>query len=417
MTSLESQQQTDELHQTMSYSPPDSAKPFKLNVSDQDLSEWRQLLQLSKLAPETWEGRQDDGRFGVTNKWLSEAKDYWLNKYDWRAQEKHINSFPNYKMQIENVDLHFIGLFSEKKDAVPIVFMHGWPGSFIEFLPMLGLIQEQYSTKDLPYHIIVPSLPGYTLSTVQSVEKRWTLEDTACIINRLMLNLGFSKYLAQGGDVGSFEAQIMCKEYDACVGIHRKLPTLTQRCPVLRLIYSVNMMAYLPPPDENTPLNTLEKQALGRAKQWRATGMGYSNEHGTRPSTIGNVLMSSPLATLAWIGEKFLEWTDEDPSMDHILTNISLYWFTRCFPSCLYPYRQLSNEDERPKIETMNTNKPLGFSFFPFELVPGVKSIMEKKNNLVFYKQHERGGHFAALEQPKVLWEDVEEYVGKAWKV
>ena len=206
----------------MSYSPPDSAKPFTLNVSDQDISEWRQLLQLSKLAPETWEGRQEDRRFGVTHKWLSETKDYWLNKYDWRAAEKHINSFPNYKMQIENVDMHFVALFSEKKDAIPIILMHGWPGSFIEFLPMLKLIKEKYSAKDLPYHIVVPSLPGYTLSTVQSIGKEWTMPDTARVLNQLMLNLGFDKYLAQGGDVGSFLARILNVYYDACLGIHGK---------------------------------------------------------------------------------------------------------------------------------------------------------------------------------------------------
>jgi hypothetical protein len=206
----------------MAYSPPDSAKPFTLNVSDQDVSEWRQLLQLSKLAPETWEGRQEDRRFGVSRKWLSDAKDYWLNKYDWRAQEKHINSFSNYKMQIENVDLHFVALFSENKDAIPIIFMHGWPGSFIEFLPMLALIKNKYSAKDLPYHIVVPSLPGYTLSTVQSIDKEWKLEDSARVLNQLMLNLGFSKYIAQGGDVGSFASQKMCVTYDSCVGMHCK---------------------------------------------------------------------------------------------------------------------------------------------------------------------------------------------------
>jgi microsomal epoxide hydrolase len=206
----------------MSYSPPDSAKPFTLHISDQDLSEWRQLLQLSRLAPESWEGRQEDRSFGVTRKWLSEAKDYWLNKYDWRAAEKHINSFPNYKMQIEDVDLHFVALFSEKKDAVPIIFMHGWPGSFIEFLSMLTIIKEKYSAAELPYHIVVPSLPGYPLSTVQSTDKPFNLQDSCRVMNQLMLNLGFSKYLAQGGDVGSFTSQIMANEYDACVGIHCK---------------------------------------------------------------------------------------------------------------------------------------------------------------------------------------------------
>lgn len=206
----------------MSYSPPSSAKPFSLNISDQDVSEWRQLLQLSKLGPATWEGRQEDRRYGVTHKWLSDAKDYWLTKYDWRAQEKHINSFPHYKMQIEEIELHFVGLFSQKKDAIPIVFMHGWPGSFIEFLPMCELIRKQYPGEDSPYHIVIPSLPGYTLSSGGPLDKDWTMEDSARVINQLMLNLGFQKYIAQGGDVGSFEARIMAQEYDACVGIHRK---------------------------------------------------------------------------------------------------------------------------------------------------------------------------------------------------
>ncbi|KAL1795018.1 hypothetical protein ACET3X_006834 [Alternaria dauci] len=379
----------------MSYSPPDSAKPFTLNVSDQDVSEWRQLLQLSKLAPETWEGRQEDGRFGVSRKWLSDAKDYWLNKYDWRAQEKHINSFPNYKMQIENVDLHFVGLFSEKKDAIPIIFMHGWPGSFIEFLPLLTLVKEKYSTKDLPYHLIVPSLPGYTLSTVQSAENEWTVKDSCRVMNQLMLNLGFDKYLAQGGDVGSFTAQFMNRSYDSCVGMH------------------LNMFSTLSRPNEDTPMTALEKESLGHSMTWLTSGTAYAQEHGTRPSTISNVLASNPLALLAWIGEKFLEWSDEDPSLDEILTNISLYWFTESIARGLYPYREIFS----PKIRDVKQNdKPVGFSAFPYELVPGIKSIMEKEANLVFYRRHERGGHFAALEKPKELLEDVEEFVSKAWK-
>ena len=204
----------------MSYSPPSSAKPFTLHVSDPELSEWRTLLQLSKLGPDTYEGRQEDRRFGVTHKWLSEAKDYWLNQYDWRAQEKHINSFPNYKMQIEDIDVHFIALFSGKQDAIPLLFMHGWPGSFIEFLPMLELIREQHSAHDLPYHIIVPSLPGYTLSSGGPLDKDWTMVDTARIMNKLMLNLGLGKYIAQGGDIGAYEAKTLAQQYDACVAIH-----------------------------------------------------------------------------------------------------------------------------------------------------------------------------------------------------
>lgn len=266
----------------MSYSPPSSAKPFTLNIPDQDIDDWRQLLKLSKLAPEAWEGSQQDRRYGVTREWLSETKDYWLNTYDWRAEEKRINSFPNYRMQINGVDLHFVALFSEKKDAVPIQFLHGWPGSFIEFLPMLSVIQKQYSAKDLPYHIIVPSLPGYTLSS-RPTDKDWTMEESSAVLNQLMLNLGFERYLAQGGDVGSFNARISVQKYDECVGIH------------------LNMFSSREQPDE-TKLTDLEKEAIKSANAWRQTGSAYAIEHGTRPSTIGNVLSSNPLALLAWYG-------------------------------------------------------------------------------------------------------------------
>lgn len=207
----------------MAYSLPSAAEPFELNISDQAISEWRQLLQLSKIGPDTYEGRQEDRRFGVSRQWLSDTKDYWLNKYDWRAQEAHINSFDNFKMSIEDLNVHFIGYFSEKKDAIPLILMHGWPGSFIEFLPMLEIIKKQYSPKDLPYHVIIPSLPGYTLTSGPPVDQDWTIYDSARIMNQLMLNLGFEKYIAQGGDIGSLLARIMTLEYDACVGVHRKI--------------------------------------------------------------------------------------------------------------------------------------------------------------------------------------------------
>jgi microsomal epoxide hydrolase len=123
-------------------------------------------------------------------------------------------------MQIDEIDLHFVAYFSEKTDAIPIVFMHGWPGSFIEFLPMLENIMKQYNQKNLPYHIIIPSLPGYTLSAGLPTDKNWTMEASAEIIHKLMINLGFEKYIAQGGDVGSFEARILAHEHEECVAIH-----------------------------------------------------------------------------------------------------------------------------------------------------------------------------------------------------
>jgi microsomal epoxide hydrolase len=207
----------------MAYSPPSTAVPFTLNIPDETLAEWRQLLQLSKLAPDTWEGRQEDRSHGLPRAWLEDAKHSWLNTYDWRAEEAHINSFPQYKMQIESIDLHFVALFSQRADAVPIIFMHGWPGSFIEFLPLCELVRSQYAPQDLPYHIIVPSLPGYTLSSGLPKDRAWTLKDSSRVLNTLMCELGFDEYLAQGGDVGSFNARQMAQDYDACVGLHCEL--------------------------------------------------------------------------------------------------------------------------------------------------------------------------------------------------
>jgi microsomal epoxide hydrolase len=209
----------------MAYSPPSTAKPFTLSIPDSTLSSWRQLLDLSPLGPKTFENQQTQENYGVTYKWMSETKDYWLNTFDWRAQEKHINSFPNYTMKIEDVDVHFVALFSEKKDAVPLIFMHGWPGSFLEFLPMCALIREKYEAKDLPYHIIVPSLPGYTLSATLPLEKDWSIKDSARVLDQLMKNLGFNKYIAQGGDIGSFLAREMAVSFDSCAGCHCKLST------------------------------------------------------------------------------------------------------------------------------------------------------------------------------------------------
>ncbi|KAF2470951.1 epoxide hydrolase-like protein [Lindgomyces ingoldianus] len=385
----------------MSYSPPNSAKPFTLAISDKDYSEFKQLLQLSKIGPVTWESQQEDRRYGVTHKWVTETKNYWLNQYDWRAQEKHINSFPNYTMSIKDgvggdITVHFVGIFSKKKDAVPIVFMHGWPGSFIEFLPMCDLIREKYSADNLPYHIVVPSLPGYTLSSGGPPHSDWRMQDSARVINQVMQNLGFSKYIAQGGDVGSFLGRVLAQEYDSCVGVH------------------LNMMSMKQPPEPNDSMSPLERGATERAAKWRQRGTAYAQEHATRPNTIGFALSSSPLALMAWIGEKLLEWSDSDPSLDTILTNVSLYWFTQGFPRSIYPYRELFSTS-RPEFSYLT--KPFGFSFFPHELMPGIKSAVEKEGNLVFYKQHEKGGHFAALERPKEILQDVEEFVKVAWKV
>ncbi|KAL7620210.1 hypothetical protein AAE478_009203 [Parahypoxylon ruwenzoriense] len=364
-------------------------KPFKAHVQEEKLQHFKKLLELSPIAPAVFENTSAGRRYGMTRNWLENAKHVWLNEFDWRKHEDRINSFPNFKASVQDtesnaIEIQFLALFSERADAVPIAFFHGWPGSICEFLDLLDILKKRYSPKDLPYHVIVPSLPGYAYSSGPPVETDYGIDIAAGALNNLMVGLGFgSGYLVQGGDLGSFMSRLLAMNYDACKGMH------------------VNMMA-MPPlenPDE-LPTDELEKKALQKATEFIDTG----------------------------IGEKILEWTDEDPPLEKILESVTLYWMTDTIPRCFYHNRGMANADEKPKIARMSVvanltllklpyvEKPSGYSLFAHEIVPIPKSWAAMTCNLVSFNQHEHGGHFAAMEKPNELLVDVEEYIKKAWK-
>ncbi|RKK11549.1 hypothetical protein BFJ66_g14711 [Fusarium oxysporum f. sp. cepae] len=387
----------------MPYTVPEVARPFTLRISDEDCSRLRELLRLSRVGPTTWENQHQDGRYGISHQWLTSTKDYWQNEFDWRAQEARINSLPNYKISVQNdagkgdIDLHFVGLFSQKDDAIPIVLLHGWPGSFLEFIPTLELLQKKYESASLPYHVIIPSLPGYTLSSGPSETEAWNSQDAARMINKAVMSLGFSRYAVQGGDVGSLIASTLATTYDSVAAIH------------LNLLPSLDRVT-----SDNPSLSSSEKAAIERAEQRFLTPTtGAALLQSTRPATIGAMVSSSPLALLAWIGEKFLEWPDDPISLDELLTNVSLYWFTETMPRCIYTYRGTFINGHQYSFPPFK--QPFGFSWFMRELAPGPKNIVEKKGDLVFYRQHEQGGHFAALERPTEFLQDVEDFLAVAW--
>ncbi|ETI25700.1 hypothetical protein G647_02474 [Cladophialophora carrionii CBS 160.54] len=378
---------------------------FTLSIPDQELQDFKDLLRLSKLAPKTYENlhaNAKDGKFGVSHEWMSKAKDFWLNEYDWRATEKHNNSFPNFIAHVkdDNGDvfkIHFIALFSKKENAVPLLYMHGWPGSHFEHLDIFDLYRNKYSPEELPYHTIAVSLPGWTLSSGPPLDRDFDTEDIARIMNKLMIGLGFgSGYICQGGDIGSFTSKVIAGTYDECKDNFA--------------------VAGEPPKDvDESKITDTERQGMERMKAFYMTGNGYAREHGTRPATIGFVLASSPLAQLAWIGEKFQEWTDETPPLTQILDSITLYWFTESFPRCIYCYREFSVPGSRglphgnPKY---NNDKPVAYSWFPKELAPVPREWVEKQGHkLVLFRQHKSGGHFAAMEKPKEMLEDMEEFI------
>ncbi|OBR10499.1 Epoxide hydrolase [Colletotrichum higginsianum IMI 349063] len=381
----------------MPYSLPDAATPFHLNFPDEEYSQLQKLLRLSRIGPLTWENQHTAGRYGVSHQWLTSIKDYWLTKFDWRAQERYINSFPNYMIRVEDhkgaVDLHFVALLSAKKNAIPLVLLHGWPGSFLEFLPTLEFFREKYDADALPFHIIVPSLPGYTLSSGPPQDNAWVAEDAARIINTGLSMLNFDQYVVQGGDVGCLIAGILASQYSSVIGIHLNLlPSLDQ----------------VEPTDPD--LTVWEKEAVESSRKRFATPtMGAAIMNSTRPATLGAVLSSSPLAYLAWIGEKHLEWPEHHLDADHILTTVTLYWLTDTLPRCVYTYRDTFLCGYVHDIPFYD--KPFGYSWFKYEPTPGPRKVVEKKGQLVFYRQHESGGHFAAMERPKEFAVDMEDFM------
>ncbi|GME34403.1 Alpha/Beta hydrolase protein [Neofusicoccum parvum] len=390
--------------QTLPESAKGSPTRFTVSIEEEKLQQMKDLIKLSPIGVGTYENTSKEGQFGISRKWLADARAEWAGNFSWRTYEKFINGFPNYKLDVTDDDgrvygVHFVALFSTNPSAVPIAFFHGWPGSFLEFLPLLSLLKERYPTADqLPYHVIVPSLPGYTFSAKPPLDKDWTYRDSARIMHKLLCELGFeqSGYAVQGGDIGSVISRTLATTYSQCKVIH------------------VNFSPMLKPEGvEDSSINELEAKQLKRAEEFFKSGHAYGLEHGTRPATIGLALSSSPIALLAWIGEKFQEWTDEDLPLTTILESVSLYWLTDTFPTSIYPYRELFGPDADrgyPYCE-----KPTGYSWFPMELAPIPKAWVETTADLVWHKQHTKGGHFAALERPDALLDDVEAFIKLAW--
>ncbi|KAH7374487.1 epoxide hydrolase [Plectosphaerella cucumerina] len=346
-------------------------KSFTLRVPDRQIQDFKSLLTASNIGSETWYNNHEDGQFGTSRQWLADAKIAW-QKLDWRKQERRINSFPNFKTTVNDIEvgstsIHFAALFSKKRDALPLLFLHGWPGSFLEFLPMLDLLKNKYTPDTLPYHVIVPSLPHYGLSG-GPLDVELTLEAAARILNQLMLDLGFGGgYGVQGGDIGSFLARILSATFPECKAFH------------------INMLAP-GSQDEILSLDSVTQVELEHIQHM--------------------------------IGEKFLEWPDHryPLSLDTILTLVSFYWYTDTFQRSMYPYRALAASQATGGLFTVPTSKekPFGYSVFPAEnlLVPEAWA-RQIYPNLALYKRNEKGGHFAALEQPEVFLQNVQEFIGQ----
>jgi pimeloyl-ACP methyl ester carboxylesterase len=349
----------------------------------------------ARLAATRWPEKEtvDDWDQGVPLAYAQDLAAYWRDQYDWRKIEARLNAWPNYLVEIDGLDIHFLHIRSHNPAARPLVLTHGWPGSVIEFLDVIEPLSADY-------HLVIPSLPGYGFSGKPTAAK-WSVEQIAAAWDALMVALGYPRYFAQGGDWGSaVTCAIGGNHPDHCAGIH------------------VNMIVGQPDPDTMTDLTDDEKAYLARFQWYQTKDSGYSTQHATRPQTLGYGLADSPVGQMAWIVEKCHGWTDcgHEPggqsigghpenalSRDAMLDTVSLYWLTNSAASSARLYWHSFRSFLSGEIGV-----PTGCSLFPQEIMRLSRRWAEGRyKNIVYWNALDRGGHFAAWEQPELFVAEV----------
>ncbi|MEO6880187.1 MAG: epoxide hydrolase family protein [Mycobacteriaceae bacterium] len=360
-------------------------QPFHLDVPQAQLDDLHARLDATRWAPDLpgvgWER-------GVPGPYLRELVDHWRHRYDWRAQEARLNSFPQVVTTIDGQTIHAVHVRSPEPTATPLVISHGWPGSIVELLGVIGPLTDPRSHGGDPtdaFHVVVPSLPGYGLSS-PLVEPGWGCDRIAGALAELMARLGYDRYGAQGGDWGSHVSRALGRiAPDHVVGVH------------------VNMLVTPVPTD--VELTAPERALMAPNARYPRELEGYNRLQSTRPLTVSHALHDSPVGQLAWVVEKFHDWTDpaSEIAVDDVLTNVMLYWLTGTAGSSA----QLYWESHHGGGPHGRGSVPTWVSVFPHDLFRPLRRLAERTENIIGWTEHERGGHFAALEVPELLVADV----------
>ncbi|KAF8968914.1 Alpha/Beta hydrolase protein [Flammula alnicola] len=386
----------------------DSEKSFKIAVPDASITLLQQKLALSTFPDELEEAGWE---YGVPLSDIRRLAARWKEGYDWRKHEALLNDeLPQFTRDIDvegfgSLNVHYVHKKSEIVDAIPLLFVHGWPGSFLEVRKILPLLVE--ASPDHPsFHVVALGLPGYGFSEAPK-KKGFALAQFGEVGNKLMLALGYNEYVTQGGDWGHMITRKIAQVYGHkhSKAMHSNFPLAAPPHPIRRplLLLSHLLFSY----------SEAEKEGLKRTMSFRDKGRGYFEEQSTQPQTLGYSLADSPVGLLAWIYEKLVAWSDNYPwEDDEVLTWISIYWFSRAGPAAsVRIYYEVAKAT--PELSTdQPTTIPLGYSYFPKELVRLPKSWL-KARNLVFQSEHESGGHFAAHEKPQELVADVRKMFGR----
>jgi pimeloyl-ACP methyl ester carboxylesterase len=381
-------------------------QPFNIEIPEERIDDLRR-----RIATTRWPSKElvEDRSQGVQLATLQELSQYWADDYDFGRIEARLNALPQFTTVIDGVDIHFIHVRARHEDALPLIMTHGWPGSVIELLETVGPLTDPTAYGGTPedaFHLVLPSLPGYGFSG-EPKEVGWDAGRTAQAWAELMNRLDYTRYVAQGGDLGAIVADVLGRQApEGLLGIHMNLLVTTLGAPT-------------PPPGDTEE----ERAALDAINTFTTSGFGYFLEQSTRPQTIGYSLLDSPVGLAAWLLDHDTDsyykisgaFVDGEPvgnlTRDNIVDNITLYWLTGTGASAARWYWELGQAQAKAHAAGQappDASLPVGFTTFPGEIFRAPRSWVEKSYpNVTYFNEVERGGHFAAWEEPELFSDEV----------
>lgn len=376
-------------------------RPFRIAIPQADLDDLRRRLAATRwpagLPADGWDR-------GVPPGYLKELAEYWRTGYDWRAAEAELNRYPQFIVGIDGVDVHFLHVRSPEPDATPVILTHGWPGSVAEFTRIIGPLTDPRAYGGDPadaFHLVIPSIPGYGFSGPPR-EPGWDMVRIARAWAELMRLLGYHSYIPQGGDLGAWISLTLA-------GID---------LPHIRGVH-VNFLVTAPPADlaELADLGESDRARLGRLARFVNDGSGYMKIQATRPQTLSYGLTDSPVGQLAWITEKFWEWSasaevpEDAVDRDQMLTNVTIYWLTATAGSAANLYFEVADLlpiAVPPPSAPQPLPAPLGVAVYAHDAALPIRRFADPQfPNIVQWREYDRGGHFAAMEQPDLFVADI----------
>ncbi|MET7641379.1 epoxide hydrolase family protein [Streptomyces sp. NPDC005438] len=375
-------------------SAADLLKPFHLSVPEEELDDLRHRLDRTRL-PDQLPGTGRE--YGIPVDRVRELVTYWRHGYDWRAQEARLNAWPQFTTTIDGARVHFAHLRSPEPDATPLLMTHGWPGSPVEFLHVAGPLTDPTRYGGDPadaFHLVLPSIPGCGLSG-PTRERGWEFRRVAGAFATLMRRLGYDTYGVQGGDWGAAISRELGRTRAEVLGVHLNL------LPGAHMTHEPGDLSDLPPREaERTRLS------WARYQHWCREQQGYADIQSTRPLTLAYGLTDSPVGQLAWIAEKWDEWAELPVDRDLLLTNVTLYWLTGTAGSSARLYYERAHADHHGR-PTEPSTAPTALAHFPHDNFLPLRHLAERTDRVVRWTDHDRGGHFPAMEQPDLLVADI----------